>query len=156
MDIAHQTELNRCQALGYFDDADESPPEPSPTFLFAWLAPELEDKIVKRSDDIKKHNNHMKRVVSQINRFQPDFYTTWYFNDCDNQQLTWINNAWRDNCQDEDEEYIPFKNLGEAWESTHYWNNGHGWGWCYVECIAQTVYDDEVVGVRCGYRCGPE
>ena len=141
-------ELKRCQELGYFDDAEENTPDPTPmAFLFTLLPEEIESRIAIHALAVRQHNKNTKIVVSQINRFQPDFYTQWYFEkpfgNCDTyaECLVELNKEWAEICGYEDIEYIPFKNLGEAWESVHIPLRPYApeWGFCYVECIYQTI-----------------
>ena len=134
-------ELKRCQELGYFDDAEENTPDPTPmaieTFLFTLLPEEIESRIVIHALAVRQHNKNTKIVVSQINRFQPDFYTQWYFEkpfgNCDTyaECLAELNIEWKENCW--------FDDIGEAWESVQFYKGGEEWGFCYVECIYQTI-----------------
>tara|TARA_R110002153_G_scaffold107155_1_gene247130 strand:- start:492 stop:863 length:372 start_codon:yes stop_codon:yes gene_type:complete len=110
-------------------------------FLFTLLPKEIESRISIHALAIRQHNENMRIVVSQINDTMPkDFYTKWYFdNDCDNEMLSLINESWEETCEEDNIEYVPFKSLSEAWETTMIDNKGTGWQWCYNESILQTM-----------------
>ena len=110
-----------------------------PTFLFSTLPTEIENEI----EENLKHRRNFNKVISKMKSiYEPDFYTTYYFNGADTEQMNWINQCFRECCDDEDIPYAPFKSFSDAWEYVHFDNeNGHfGWGWCFQECINQYSY----------------